>query len=197
MNYKEIIQFVEDKSFDINSGWYFHATENDVDTIKKIFNEGIKSACFRKEKGGYFNGRYYISLYDRKDYDLNHYFCYYPKFVVDGIKPFYADSDRFHKRKVYSKTILPLRTSQWEGEYQYFLKINPSKIVALGYDLSIVLDMLYSSDDFVLETLQKEKLKFLKNIIVSLNELNKDLPIYDFSTSREINKEKMLSLRLE
>lgn len=197
MNYKEIIQFVEDKSFDINNDWYFHATKNDINIIRKILNEGIKATCFRKEKGGCFNGKYYISLYDNSDYDLNEFFVIYPKIVVDGINPLYADFNKFYNRRKYSNTILPFRTSQWEGEYQQFLKINPSKIVAMGYDLSVILNMLYSSDDFVLETLQKEKLIFLKNIIVSLNELNKDLHIYDFSTSREINKEKMLSLYLD
>jgi len=193
----ELIQFVEDKSFDISNDWYFHATRNDINIIKKILDEGIKASCFRKEKGSHFNGKYYISLYDRVDYDLNAFYIFYPKFVIDDINPLYADSNKFSQRLRYSNTILPFRTSQWNGEYQQFLKISPEKIVALRYDLSIVFDMLYSSDEFVLETLKKENLIFLRKIVLSLNELNKDLPIYDLSTCREINKEKMLSLRLD
>lgn len=63
MNIEEIIRFIEDKDFEINNNWYFHATSNDVEVIKKILEEGIKSAYLRNANPKHFNGKYYISLY--------------------------------------------------------------------------------------------------------------------------------------
>lgn len=59
----DILNFIEDKNITINKNWYLHATQNDIEIIKKILEEGIKTAYLRNKKGGTFNGKYYISLY--------------------------------------------------------------------------------------------------------------------------------------
>ena len=74
--------------------------------------------------------------------------------------------------------------------------IEPSKIVALGYDLSYMLQELSQPDKIIREKFQKEKLKLLRDIILYMSEIDNKLPIYDFYTKREINKDKVLSLNL-
>ncbi len=187
----KILNFVEDKNVTINKNWYLHATKNDIEIIKKILEEGIKSAYLRNQKGNGFNGQYYISLYKNTNepYGLNAYLCNNPKFIIDDISPFYANKKKYNFRHIFKNTRVPLRTSHWNGEFQQYLKIEPNKIVALEYSLSHILSNLDSSNI-------KEKLLFLKNMVLCMEQVNRNLPIYDLSSNREINKEKILTLSL-
>ena len=198
MNIEEILTFIEDREFDITDNWFLHATSNDIGVIEKIFEEGIKSAYLRDKKPNHFNGRYYISLYKYNALGdgLSLWLDKYPKFVIDGIDPLYADRKKLYFRRMFINTRLPLRTSEWDGEYQQYLMIDKSKFIAFGYDLSYILKDMYCSDETIKIRLQREKLLLLKNIIMCMHEVNNPLPIYDFSTKREINKEKVLSLHI-
>lgn len=198
MNVEEIIHFIEDKDFEINNSWYFHATSNDAEVVKKILEEGIKSAYLRNTKPNHFNGKYYISLYKYNTLDngLNQWLDKYPKFVIDNIEPLYANRKKLNLRRMFINTKVPLRTSEWDGEYQQYLSIDTSKFVALGYDLSYIFKDMYCSDKNIKEEWQKETLQLLRNIIFYMNQTDNQLPIYDFSTKREINKEKVLSLHI-
>lgn len=157
MEAKEILSFIEDKDITANDNWYFHATRNDIEIIKKILEEGIKSAYLRNRKGNHFNGQYYISLYKNTEdaESLNLWLSESPKFIIHDISPFYADRKKFKFRRIFINTRIPLRTSEWDGEFQQYLKIEPFKIVALEYSLS---HMLSNSNDFNM----KEKLIFFK-----------------------------------
>ena len=126
MDIKEILNFIEDQNFDINENWYFHATAENIEIIKKIFVEGIKSAHLLEEANKNIrtknpsNGKYYISLYkytDSKD-RINSWLDNYPKFVIEGIMPLYANRKQHDIRKIFINTRIPLRTSEWDGEYQ-------------------------------------------------------------------------------
>lgn len=198
MNIEKIIHFVEDKDFDINDNWYFHATSNNAEVIKKILEEGIKSAHLRNTKPNHFNGKYYISLYQYNTIGdgLNLWLDKYPKFVIRDIEPLYADRKKLNLRRIFINTKIPLRTSEWDGEYQQYLLIDTSKFVAIGYDLSYIFKDIYCSDKTIEEKLQKEKLQLLRDIIFYMNQTNSQLPIYDFSTKKEINKKKVLSLHI-
>lgn len=198
MNIEKIIQFIEDKDFDINDNWYFHATSNNVAVIKKILEEGIKSAHLRNAKPNHFNGKYYISLYQYNTAadGLNLWLDKYPKFVISDIEPLYADRKKLNLRRIFINTKVPLRTSEWDGEYQQYLLIDTSKFVAIGYDLSYIFKDMHCSEKTIEEKLQKDKLQLLRDIIFHMNQTNSQLPIYDFSTKKEINKEKVLSLHL-
>ena len=74
--------------------------------------------------------------------------------------------------------------------------IEPSKIVALGFDLSYMIKETSQPDKAIREKFQIEKLKLLRDIILYMGETDNKLPIYDFYTKREINKTKVLSLDL-
>lgn len=187
----DILNFIEDKDITINKNWYLHATQNDIEIIKKILEEGIKAAYLRNKKGGTFNGKYYISLYKNTNETegLTSYLRNNPKFIIDGISPFYANRKKHNFRHIFTNTRIPLRTSEWDGEFQQYLKIEPCKIVALEYSLSQMLSNKNISN-------KKEKLLFLKNMVLCMDQMNKNLPIYDLSSNREFNKEKILSLNL-
>lgn len=191
MDRNEILNFIEDKDIKINDNWYFHATSDDIETIKNILTEGIKSAYLIGQKGNNFNGKYYISLYkNTSDSErLNKWLKESPKLIIQGISPYYADSSKHKLRQFFINTRIPLRTSEWNGEYQQYLKIEPSNIVALEYSLTYILS---SSKDSNI----KQKIEFLKSIILCMEQINKNLPIYDLSANREINKQKTLSLHL-
>jgi len=191
MDAKEILDHIEDKDFIPDTNWYLHATKNDVETIKKILQEGIKAAYLRNEKGNHYNGRYFISLYKhtRDAERLNLWLRDCPKFIIDGISPIYADRSKIKSRHMFINTRIPLRTSEWDGEFQQYLEIKPSKILALEYSLS---NMLSTLDEYDM----KEKLIFLKNLFLCLEQINSVLPIYDLSSNREFNKQKVLSIKL-
>lgn len=191
MNNIEIIKLLEDKEILIDDNWYFHATNNNLETIKSILNEGIKSASLLNKKGNNFNGKYFISLFKNTDeaQSLILWLKDRLKFVINDISPLYADRSKLNFRKNFINTRIPLRTSEWDGEYQQYLKIDRENIIALEYSLfNLISNPNYSNT--------KEDLLFLKSIILYLEEINSSLPIYDLSSSREINKQKLLTLNI-
>ena len=191
MEAKEILKFIEDKEITLNDNWYFHATRADIEIIKKILEEGIKSAYLRNKKGNHFNGKYFISLYKNTEEakDLKLWLRKHPKFIISNIYPFYADNSKFKFRKIFINTRIPIRTSEWYGEYQQYLKIDPDKIVALEYNLTQMLSNMDIQN-------MKQELIFLRDMVLCLEQTNKNLPIYDLSSNRELNKQKILSLDL-
>lgn len=191
METKKILDFIEDKDIIVDDNWYFHATKQDISVIKKILENGIRSAYLRNKKGNHFNGQYYISLYKniKEAENLKLWLSKYPKFIIKNISPLYADRQKNKFRKIFINTRIPLRTSEWDGEFHQYLEIKPPKIIAIEYSLSQII----SGQD---EINIKEKLEFLKNMVLCIEQINRDLPIYDLSTAREINKKKILSLNL-
>ena len=189
MEKNKILNLVEDKEIQKDTSWYIHATQSNIEIVKQILAEGIKCSFLMNRKSNHFNGKYYISLYkENSGQGLNMFLIDRPKFIVKGISPYYADRDKLKFRRMFIDTRIPLRTSEWDGEFQEYLKIETSKFVALEYSLAYLLTKS--------ETLPEEKLKFLRDIVIYLKEKNIKLPIYDFSSSKEINKEKVLSLKI-
>ena len=166
MDVEKIINFIEDKDIEINNDWYFHATAENIDVVKNILDEGIKCAHLRNKKPNHFNGKYYVSLYKHNTADngLNLWLDKYPKFVIKDINPIYADRKKLTFRRMFINTRIPLRTSEWDGEYQEYLMIDNSKFVALGYDISYIFSNIYCKEEEILEKLQKEKLLLLKMV---------------------------------
>lgn len=190
MTEKEFLNYIEDKTIQINDDWFFHATDRNINTIEQILNEGIISAYLRKEKSkqGY-NGKYYVSVSKKTDNPQSVYnlFEHLPLLVLSDINPIKADNKN-KVFKLFTETFLPFRTSSKADEYHAFLKIEPTNIIALGYSLYHMMSDGYKFDIC--------KFKFLKELILILEKLDKDLPIYDLSSNREINKNKVKSLEL-
>jgi len=191
MEQKQFLDYIEDKTITIENDWFFHATDRDITTIEKILNEGIKCASLRKEKSQHgYNGKYYISVSKKTNDPQSVYtlFNHLPIFVLNDINPIKADS----KNRIFdpfTETILPFRTSSKNDEYHAFLKINPSKIIAMGYSLYHMLEPEYKFSIY--------RLSLLKDIILLLDQLDKNIPIYDLTAEREINKQKVRTLKIE
>ena len=49
MNEKNFLNYIEDKTIDINNEWFFHAAKENLIIIEKILNEGIKCSYLRNE----------------------------------------------------------------------------------------------------------------------------------------------------
>lgn len=188
---EDILNFIEDKPVEQKENWYLHATRIDIEIIKKILNEGITSGCLRSTKGNNFNGPYYISVFknDNSAEGLKLWAMNSPKFVISDISPFHANRTKLKFRRIFINTPIPLRTSEWNGEYHQYMRIDPSKIVALEYSLSRI---LFNSNNVNI----KERIEFLRAMILCMKQVNKDLPIYDLSSNHEFNKQKILSLNL-
>lgn len=183
----EIINYIEEKDINIQNSWFFHGTSPDIETIEQILKEGIKSSYLRKEKsnGGY-NGKYYVSVskvLKNSEHSVYKLFEHLPIFVLDNINPLPAKRHLFDA-SWFMNSIIPIRYSVYDGEYHNFFKISPSKIVALAYNLSF-------------QNLDVERLQFLKRLVLCIEKNNLDLPIYDLSSKKEVNKEKVHLLKLD
>lgn len=190
MEAKELLNYIEDTPIEIKEDWFFHGTSGDINVIEKILNEGIKCAYLRKEKSTQgFNGKYYVSVSKKSDDPKSIYNVYkfWPTFIIDGVKPIKADI-RNQSYQCFRETIIPLRTSYKKDEYHAFLKIDSSKIIALGYNLYL----FEPGNKFYINSL-----RMLKELVLLLEKLEKNIPIYDLSSEREINKEKVRSLKIE
>lgn len=183
--------YAEDKSIQVNDDWFFHAMNGDINILKQILCDGLKSAYLRKKQsnGGY-NGRYYVSVSKKSNNPQSVYriFEHLPILVLSDINPIKADNKN-KNYQFFMETFLPFRTSGKADEYQAFLRIKPSKIVAIGFNLYYLLSDNYISNIKQLQT--------LKELVMLLEEMNQKLPIYDFSLNREINKKRIKSLSLE
>ncbi len=159
MELDDLVSYILDREFIPNKEWYLHATKNDIEVIKCILNEGITSGYLRSKNGNNFNGKYYVSLYKNIDEVKGIKLCCNDnhKFIVNGINPYYADREKDNLRKFFINTRIPLRTSEWDGEYQQYLKISSFNIVGIDYILSNNYDNLL------------ERLRFLKEIILCLD----------------------------
>ena len=186
----ELLQYIEDRPFKAQDEWFYHATDRDLDGLENILIEGIKCSFLRKEKSNQgYNGKYYVSVSKKSDNpnSVFNLFSHLPILVLDGIKPIKADEKNFFFGS-FTETILPFRTSSKADEYQQFLKISPDKIVALGFSIAHMLESNYNFDMY--------RLLYLKKIICLLQCIEKNIPVYDFTSNMEINKDKVLSLEL-
>ena len=195
MDYNSIIKDLEDEKIQIMKDYYYHAFYYERETFNKMINEGIKSAFLRDEKGCGNNGKYYISLTKREDCEYSAYenLKHLPMFIIDdGIKTVKA---RNYRRKIqyplwFTNTILPFRDCGYDNEYQKFLIVEPSSII--GIQLNIYSNYIdYHDNDFT-----KRQLLIIKQLVKDLYIQQIDLPIVDCSTFSKINKEKILSLKL-
>lgn len=191
MDGREVIEFIEDKDVLDEKDWFLHATDNNFKVISSILKDGIKCAYLRDDGLAFgFNGRYYISLYQNNFHssELIKRFDNNVKIIIDGINPRYAKRSR-NIRYFFIDTRIPLRTSEYNGEYQQYLEIDPKYFVGLDYHLSRTMLHLYPKEMI-------RELDFVKGLVYCVNETNNNLPIYDLSSHKELNKEKILSLKL-
>lgn len=178
-----------EKSFVKNPDWFYHGYDfcNTPDIIK----EGIlarKYLSCQDEDG--LNGKHYVSI--AKDIDgegkaLTRYKHQGPLAIMDeSLKVIECKHSKFYK--LFRYTILPFRYTDWSDEYQVFSKIKPDKII--GFEC---MAYLWAKDGNI------ALLRRLRTMIETMNQLECELPIYDFSRQdgdkvHELDKEAYLEL---
>lgn len=110
-----------------------------------------------------------------------------PKFIIEDISPIHATRINLLS-DMFTNTVFPIRASIYDDEYHAFLKIDKSKIIAIEY---ILYYLVNNRSQFFLA-----EMKLLKSIILYLEQINSRMSIYDFSTNREIDRKRFLSLTI-
>ena len=169
--------------YKLDENYYYHAFEKN--SMIPILKDGIKCTFLQSKKnnGGY-NGAFYVSICKKTDFIKSAYKLYsddkYDMFILSPS----IRAIKTHKNGIvdlFADTIVPVRSSVYDDEFQVFLKIAPS------YIKGIRLSELQDKDDLV----------NLKNKLLILKKYNIDIPVYDFSLEesgiiRKINKTKIL-----
>lgn len=189
------IEYIEDKDYEIDKDNYLHAFDYFNNHLITMLNNGIKAPkLLNKVFEGSFNGSYYVSLMKYEDCKYNVYekLIKQPMFIINSnIKTIYAKN--FVHNHLYWRPFiespLPFRCSPYDNEYQKFLKVSPNDIIGLNYNLF--------NDETISNTEKIRRLNILKCIILDLDKHNKELQIVDYSNSKIINKEKVLSLDIK
>ena len=192
LNINKLIEKVETPAIR-NLEWYYHSlikighsetlSMNDESLIS-ILKEGIKCNKLLKRSGkGGSNGRYYISLsknvalHDRDNRETAFYkfLKNYISIIIDDIN--LIRCGKYSRLKgLLNNTKYTGRTSSYYDEYHEFWEIKPEKIIGLVYPLYIRLEN---------NELYKKYLEELRNIILTIREINIDIPIYDYSRLEE------------
>lgn len=150
--------------------------------------EGIKAAIYFKQNNIGFNGNFYVSLSKHiiSEADIYKLMINNPAFIISSkLKTIKAKYQHYYPDFI-RKSLLPLRGSVYDNEFQRLLKVNPKYFIGIRYNLS---EALANAKD------PQEVIFILWNIVNDLNNLNNNLPIIDLSTQKEINKDKVLSLK--
>ncbi len=174
-----------------SSRWFYHGITSEANQFPKIMQEGLLCKNlhgYARTKNGY-NGNYYISLSKdikapSEDSGYSNYIEEYPMLIIDDIIA--IKCLKTNSRTIFTKTIIPFRTSGYKDEYQAFYRIDPSKFVGLEA----------KAYDWCTQG-QISKLRNLRNIILEMEEFGTSLPIYDFSREydgiiHEIDQEQFL-----
>ena len=198
MNYEEMIQFIEDKDLSLpEKNYYYHAFVYNQNNFINMINKGIKSSILLGKHGNGLNGKFYVSLSKKEtseiEYSIYNQLLYLPMFIINDeiktIKAINCTKNISHYPRWFQYSPLPFRESIYDDEYQKFLQVSSKDIVGIEYNLKFLFNRINKSNII-------EDLVVLRNMINDLNSQNLDLPIIDYSSSREINKEKVLSLHL-
>ena len=188
----EIIDFVEDKNVQVNPDWFYHGSPFDIDSYKSIMRKGILCAKARGDVNIRFNGEYYVCL----SKNISSRFSAYDIFLKRG--PMFIVRDAIHVFRANKQGVLanfcintpfPIRMGGYDDEYQVFWKVKPREIVGIELLIKSYVERAYDKS-FV------SALKMLKTLVKLVNDIDSSIPVYDFTDNKEINKDKVLGLKL-
>ena len=185
----EVLSFIENVPIVLSNNYYYHAFVYDHDAFVNMINEGIKSPIYLNRSGEGHNGLFYVSL----SKNLNCVDSIYdklsslPMFIINekiwAIKAKNALSPSFSLKR----SPLPIRYSEYDDEYQKFLKVKPKDILGIQFNLFTNVD----------DSNIRYSIAVLQAIISDLEHEGNNMPIIDGITSRMINKGKVMSLNLK
>lgn len=177
-----------------NLRWFYHGFVFSDADFSDMLLSGLKCCKLLSLKPKGFNGKYYISL--SKDMSIKNQvkssykkFGDMPRFIINNITPIKCSRNMLNDN--YSDTILPLRYSSYNDEFQAFWRIKPSCFV--GLECSILKWYMEGN---------REDLENLKRMIIIMKKLKIKLPIYDYSRCdydnvHVIDQERYLKLSMD
>lgn len=155
-----------------NFKWYYHGFVYSNETFIDMLLCGLKCGKLISVDSKGYNGKFYISL--SKDMGIKNVgkssykvFSGYPRFIIYNIKPIKCSNILYGD---YANTILPLRHSYYEDEFQAFWRVKPKFFI--GLECSIL--NWYKKGD-------RESLEDLKKMIIIMKKLDIKLMVYDYS----------------
>ena len=185
----EVLSYIENVPIVLSNNYYYHAFVYDHDAFVNMINEGIKAPIYLDKSGQGNNGLFYVSL----SKNLNCVDSIYdklsslPMFIINEkiwvVKAKNALSPSFSLKR----SPLPIRYSEYDDEYQKFLKVKPKDILGIQFNLFTNVD----------NSNIRYSMAILQAIISDLENEGIDMPIIDGITSRMINKNKVMSLNLK
>lgn len=185
----EVLSYIENVPIVLSNNYYYHAFVYDHDSFVNMINEGIKSPIYLNRSGDGYNGLFYVSLSKNlgcKDsiYDK---LSSLPMFIINEKIFTFKTKNGLPPSFSLMKSPLPIRYSDYEDEYQKFLKVKPKDILGIQFNL-------FSNVD---DSNIRYSMAILQSIINDLENENSNMPIIDGVTSRMINKNKVMSLNLK
>lgn len=190
------IDFVEkiEEKCEINLDWFYHSTHYKKEDYKNILEDGIKcNYLLNKTWSGKYNGPFYISLSKITFLDnitfLNYACSNNPSFILEGIQPIKCERNVEYEK--YINTRDRRRIGNFEGEYQYYYWIKRNYIKGILFNLYQYVHNFQNAKHK--QIIYTEK---ILDLISLLEELDMDIPIYDYSRRdkvlvHKIDKEKL------
>ena len=106
-----------------------------------------------------------------------------PKFIIsDKVKALKAKSPYMYSYTFFS-SFFPIRNSFYKDEWHIFYKVKEEDIIGMVYNLSDQFNSYFKDEDYF---------KNLLEIVNILNKLELDIPIYDYVSFKEVNKDMCL-----
>lgn len=189
----EFFDKIEEKC-DIDLDWFYHSLHYKKEDYRNILTEGIKcNYLLNRNWSGKHNGPYYISLSKITIPDnitfLNYACATNPSFILEGINP--IKCERILEYEKYIKTRDKRRIGNFDEEYQHYYLVEEKYIKGILFNL-----YMYLWNSRINKSKQIINIKKLLDLISLLEEIDRDLPIYDYSRREKtlahtIDKEKL------
>jgi len=182
-----IVNYLEDKDVIFDNNWYYHYKSFDKEKYNNILSKGLIAPYFNPNHKGDYKYVYTSKANDEK----------YSSFTNNSIYPGFILNNLMYPINAYMNYAEYVNIAAHNGgfhniilnicsrdEYQIFERIEKEKIIGIIFNTTKIIT--YSDLSSTLEILiEIEKI---------LEENNYNLPILDYYTKKEINKEKIKSL---
>jgi len=184
---KELLKYIEDNNILINDDWFYHAVPFSKDIYTSILKNGISAPYLLPNNNSSY--KYIFISKINKDSKCSAFSNYsiHPNFIINGNIHSINAKDGLLKYLFYGGFHGLKFTSMYDDEYQVYKKINSENIMGIIFNLEKLLTLYVDKADYYLN--------ILYNIVSLLNELELEIPIIDYYTEKEINKQKVLSIK--
>lgn len=183
---KKTLNYIEDKDILINEDWFYHAMPFSRNNYINVFNNGILAPYLLPNHHSSYK---YVFINRKNKNSTNSSFdnySIYPNFIINNNINAIKVDDSFIKKFIYCNFHRPKFTSLYDDEYQVYKKIKPENIIGILFNLEKLINTYDNKNNTYFN--------LLCDLVRILNELNITIPIIDYYTSKEINKQKVLSL---